>query len=518
MIVSCESCKSRYKLDDSKITGRGAKITCPKCKHVFVVLAPPPSAAEAPKPTMLPQSPGSEWEDDEPTRVGREATAISAAPPSAPPAAPPAAPASTAPVTAPEHEVIRPRSAPANTAPPSKEEIAARAAALDFRKVGVTAWKVKVRIGLVYDFSDIKTLRKYIQDGRVTSADVISHDGKSWKPIGDIPDLDAFFVESYEVLEKEYASKAPPERSGPAPADLGNVAAALAAAAAAELDAPPTRSGRTEPTGPVYTDPFEAMKQRQRDRGPGKKGQPAKPAKNNTTTILLAVMVLVVLAAGGWWWMGHQKPEVVPEKPVVTKPVKAPVPTPTLVPVETPDLGVGDAGSRPSGGSVAAPQLDENCIKYIQGKCVTGAVGPTGGSGGGGSTKPAGGGGGVATPAGGGGPTVTSKATDNMQIGDDFMRQHDYNSAVTAYSSAVAEGKPGANVKLGEAQWRAGDQAGGGSTLMSAAGGNPKAWKVLGQLKEEAGDKAGAKDAYTSYLKSNPKDAAVKARVEALGG
>ena len=38
MIVTCPACSSRYKLDDSKIKGRGAKITCPGCKHRFVVV------------------------------------------------------------------------------------------------------------------------------------------------------------------------------------------------------------------------------------------------------------------------------------------------------------------------------------------------------------------------------------------------------------------------------------------------------------------------------------------------
>ena len=37
MIVTCERCSARYKLDDNKIKGRGARITCPKCQHVFVV-------------------------------------------------------------------------------------------------------------------------------------------------------------------------------------------------------------------------------------------------------------------------------------------------------------------------------------------------------------------------------------------------------------------------------------------------------------------------------------------------
>ena len=37
MIVTCDHCGARYKLDESRVSGRGAKITCPRCKHVFVV-------------------------------------------------------------------------------------------------------------------------------------------------------------------------------------------------------------------------------------------------------------------------------------------------------------------------------------------------------------------------------------------------------------------------------------------------------------------------------------------------
>ena len=37
MIVSCPSCEARYKVNEAKIKGRGAKITCPKCSHRFVV-------------------------------------------------------------------------------------------------------------------------------------------------------------------------------------------------------------------------------------------------------------------------------------------------------------------------------------------------------------------------------------------------------------------------------------------------------------------------------------------------
>ncbi|GDX78375.1 hypothetical protein LBMAG42_01860 [Deltaproteobacteria bacterium] len=494
MIVSCESCKSRYKLDDSKITGRGAKITCPKCKHVFVVLAPPSPLTEAPRPAMLPAAAGdNEWEDDEPTRVGREAAAEAAAAVAASRPEPPVPGG---------HEVVRPRASSAAAAPagPTKEEIAARAATLDFRKVGVSAWKVKVRIGLVYDFSDIKTLRKYIQDGRVTPADVISHDGKTWKPLGEVPDLDGFFVESYDRLAIEFAAKpAQPKDPQPSPADLGNVAAALAAAAAAEVD--DAGNGRT-PTGPVYNDPFEAMKQRQRDRAPVRK--PAEKAKESggvNGSLIGGLAAVVVLGIGAWWYFTHQAPVVAPPKvpDVVAVPDKVPDEKPVFRPVEAP---------------VEAPKVDD-CEFMIQGKCAV-AVGP----GGSGKPPPPGPGvGGTQSPVKAPPPGMETKVTDDESIGDDAMKSGDYGTAVIAYQKAVEAGKASAKVKLGEAQFRSGDDAGGTATLTAAAKSSPKAYKVLGQLKEGAGDAAGAKLAYAEYLKSNPKDSAtIKAKLESLGG
>jgi len=37
MIVACPACSARYRIDKSKIRGRGAKITCPRCANKFVV-------------------------------------------------------------------------------------------------------------------------------------------------------------------------------------------------------------------------------------------------------------------------------------------------------------------------------------------------------------------------------------------------------------------------------------------------------------------------------------------------
>lgn len=37
MIIQCEQCNTKFKLDDSKVTDKGVKVRCAKCKHVFTV-------------------------------------------------------------------------------------------------------------------------------------------------------------------------------------------------------------------------------------------------------------------------------------------------------------------------------------------------------------------------------------------------------------------------------------------------------------------------------------------------
>ena len=40
MQVACEHCGTEYSLDKENITGRGVRITCPSCSHVFTVYKP----------------------------------------------------------------------------------------------------------------------------------------------------------------------------------------------------------------------------------------------------------------------------------------------------------------------------------------------------------------------------------------------------------------------------------------------------------------------------------------------
>jgi predicted Zn finger-like uncharacterized protein len=44
MIVQCEQCRAKFRLDESKIKGRGVKVNCTRCNHIFVVLKEAPAA------------------------------------------------------------------------------------------------------------------------------------------------------------------------------------------------------------------------------------------------------------------------------------------------------------------------------------------------------------------------------------------------------------------------------------------------------------------------------------------
>ncbi len=46
MIVTCASCLTKYHLDDSRVTLKGVKVRCSRCKHVFYVIPPPETREE----------------------------------------------------------------------------------------------------------------------------------------------------------------------------------------------------------------------------------------------------------------------------------------------------------------------------------------------------------------------------------------------------------------------------------------------------------------------------------------
>lgn len=199
--VQCEKCKTKYKLEEARIQGKGAKITCPKCRHVFVVMKDTLKEAEGE------DEGGSELGDSTSEPVGpsarlevrpRTETAVEVRPvePKAPevhrPPESPRAPEAPKALEVPKAEPV----SPVVERPGSAES-------LNWKEVGLTSFKVKVAIGLVYDFSDIGTLRKYIAEKRVAPTDRLSFDGKTWNVIKEIPDLDGFFIDQWVALKTD---------------------------------------------------------------------------------------------------------------------------------------------------------------------------------------------------------------------------------------------------------------------------------------------------------------------------
>ncbi len=46
MIVTCASCLTKFNLDESKISDKGAKVRCSRCQHIFYVVRPPETKEE----------------------------------------------------------------------------------------------------------------------------------------------------------------------------------------------------------------------------------------------------------------------------------------------------------------------------------------------------------------------------------------------------------------------------------------------------------------------------------------
>lgn len=58
MIVQCDKCRTKYRIADEKVTGKGVKVRCAKCGNVFIVKPPvPPEPAPSPTPLDSPAPP-----------------------------------------------------------------------------------------------------------------------------------------------------------------------------------------------------------------------------------------------------------------------------------------------------------------------------------------------------------------------------------------------------------------------------------------------------------------------------
>jgi len=510
MIVSCERCGARYKLDDSKVTERGAKITCPRCRHIFVVY-PGNKAAEKPSPVVI-------GGGDEPA------------------------------------------DAPADA--PSKKVSAEN---LNFRDVGIASWKVRVKIGLIYDFGDIKTLRKYLAEGRVTSEDVISHDGKTWKPIGEIPDLDAYFVEVYEEARRirderskamfddedpthivgmgsigsnlaAQALRSVADDTGPAPnvrdgkaSLVGDNASAddLAAVMAAALDAEVGGNNDNPATGPQFADPFAAMRNQQQKRVSTRR-TPSRPATARTGRVstrqvsapsssgggalkglLVAAVVLILLGGGGfYYYTNFIAPAATTTSPSNNPTRQAPANQPDLREQlekeleEIEHVPLEDEEDDEPNFDEMKPVVPE---EFRKGNAATDAT-PNNGL----------------ELSDGNEDVVVEMSADspaaNLQLGDQRFNQADYAGAASAYAKGVSAMSSAQHGRYGIALYNIGDYNTAASELRQGMGTSNTVTLYLARTLSKVGDIAGASSYYQDYLSTSPPDAAaVQAELDGLG-
>ena len=127
MIVTCPACSARYKINANKVTGRGAKITCPRCEHRFVVHRDSSQAPKRPTPESVDQ--------------------------------------------------------------------------LDFSTLGIT-WRVRHGLDVTWEFTQLSTLKGWLESGRVDTWDRISYDNRDWESLSAISNIEAHFHEIWEKARR----------------------------------------------------------------------------------------------------------------------------------------------------------------------------------------------------------------------------------------------------------------------------------------------------------------------------
>ncbi len=526
MIVTCEKCAARYKLDDAKVSGRGAKITCPRCRHVFVVFREEDRGAPAkgPASTLLP-------EDGPVTPAG----AVTPPAVTQRPSTSGSRPQAPSPVYTP----------PAPPPPPAPRR---DVHTLDFRKVGIASWKVRVKIGLIYDFSDYKTLRKYIQDGRVTASDLLSYDGKQWVPIGDIPDLEMYFIEVYEAAEKKKerdegrvtGSDNPFEDESPtAVVGMSDLAASSLAGNLASQPPPPSipPSRSATPTIPPVSAPLGGSRsptptipptlEPGRAAGRPSRSQPTIPPtpaaqleraaaqerQGGGLGVGGAVVLLLALGAlGAWAWINFFKdPPPPPPTPQAEAPeATTPPPDPEAIREKVREELQRELESTEPRDPIV---VDEPKLIPVRPKDL-GSQGTSARA-----TTPSS----TAQPSGAGTiTTAPASAKDHAQVGDDAWRNGDYKTAAAAYGQAASLEPASAlyQGKLGKALYRTGDLGGASAALLRAnKGGWAESSKWLGHIARDQGDDPGAIGHYNDYLKTSPSDAAeIQREIDKLTG
>ncbi len=428
MVVACDNCGAKYQIEESKIQGRGARITCRKCSHVFAVYL--------------------QGQEEEPEVSDNTETDLKAA-----------------------------------------EDLDVHG--LDFKSVGIQSWKVKIKIGLIYDFSDYKTLTKYIREGKVSNTDLLSHDGESWTPLDEIEDLERHFCLVY-IQKQRQSEETEPEAPEEAPQTAKTMSgASLTDLASVIAEAEAEVQGR-EPHNPFAVENKSTPKRRRAPR-------PPKEEKKSNIGIFAVIGVVV---AGLIFWQMKPETNSPPADEVLSQKESQQTKAKVKKPKESPEdvqareklqkelekdaeklkmeLGYSEKDEKKK--EDAEPQL----IAKIPDAVLEARRNK--------DNKPV---------------AEKSKEIDHVKAGNDALKQQDWDGAISAFSKAVKK-TPTAKVYRGWgiALFKTKRFAAAKAHLNKALkAGLKDCNKWLGFIANEEGDLAGANQHFNDYLKTNPKDA-----------
>ena len=521
MKVACEHCNAEYDVEQSEITGRGVRITCPSCSHVFIVYQSTEPASDTSfeldidieldedgelsmdLDAMLSSMMDDDHEENDEGSVGQKQTdavevgsvlsnekdVLSDSVQEANQASIPTS-NEQKPVESDEHQLSVENEEDAVGAVSDDEVAALDVHSLNFASVGIKSWKVKKSIGLMFEYSDFKTFKKSLNDGRISNDDTISPDGKNWIPMSDVSDFELYFCRTYLEFEKlgvTAEKKAIKERVIQPLGGTNELASALAAAQA-EVEQANTAPTRT----------------RAKSR-PVRKSRPKQttPVKSESSSgLVVNILVGLAIIGGGWYFFGggsapseqpEQQSTVVKQAVQQQKPQEDDAALKALRDELQRNAAIIEAQQEPEPepSTEEEPQLIAKVPDEIlaQQKAMQE----------------------------GGNTALPKKQTKNpAEEGAKALNAKQWDKAIVSFRNAYqATSNPEYLSSVGFAQYKLNDFSNAKKTLKTAEQkGATSAKKWLGYILRDEGDIAGSNQYLNQYLQSNPSDAAeVKRRM-----
>ncbi len=358
-------------------------------------------------------------------------------------------------------------------------------------------WQIRPPTGGMLEFTEMTTLQRWIVEGRVGREDEISHNGKKWRCLGEIRELETFFV-AQERASKPPAPPAPPP-APPPPVSPISVTITQAAPAPAPVAMPPT---------PVVASPPAAT---------AMASAPAAAIPPRRRSLALPAFAVFILAAAGGTYYLWRSPLDGPWRAWLPPKPPASDPAPAASPAETaPATVAATATSTPPAlasttGAVAVAATTSNPASDVpRPPAVTPSAPPA-------SAPPA------ATP------TAVAAAVGPetlLKQGYEAFTQGRYPEAIAKFKAAVdlAPDSSEGYALLGAVYLESGNEELAESSLETAIRLNPRyadAHRSLGFLYEKRGDKERAIKSLGQFLDlrpDGPQSDDVRRRLEALQG